>query len=177
MGLLHKTGLAILLLTVLSCSSCKEPELDVLAEIPFRVEFEIPAGINVFEDHFFPFEGLQNTYDNVLAARGVDPSRVQRINPATARLVVLFENKPLAFIRELSVYLSSDQVGRESEAYWTPEIPFNTGDQLNIPGTLIDASDFFAEDLINLEVRLDTREVPSSFLQVRLDMTFNALGE
>jgi len=170
---------AVLLLFSIFCSpSCKDKELAVLATIPYRVEFEIPAGLNIFEDHFFPFPNQPNTFESILEQRGVDLSRVQRINPATARLTVQFEDASLNFIREASIYLFSDQVGRDSEAFWTPpEVPFSTGSTLGIPGTLIDAQDFFDQQWINFELRLDTRETTTSFLQVRLDITFNALGE
>lgn len=174
---LKNTALLFLLFSVFSCTGCKDEELDVLAEIPFRVEFEIPAGINVFEDHFFPFNNLLNNYENILDQLEVDPARVERIDPVSARMSVQFANNSLAFIREASIYLDSSILGRRSEAFWTPEVPFNTGDLLIVPGTLINAKDFFEEQRINLEVRLDTREVPSSFITVRLDVVFAAVGK
>ncbi|NNE28535.1 MAG: hypothetical protein HKN16_02795 [Saprospiraceae bacterium] len=168
---------ALSMVLLLGCQGCDEEPLNLLAEIPFRVEFEIPAGINIFEDHFFQFPNLPNNYQNILTQQGIDPSRVKRINPASTRMSVQFDNTSLSFIREASLYLFSDQVGRQSEAFWTPEIPFNQSDILNIPGTLIDASDFFEESWINMELRLDTREVPSSFINVRLDILFHVVGE
>ena len=176
-SMLQKCGFTIALIAMISCSGCKNEELQVLAEIPFRVEFEIPAGINVVEDHFFRFTNLLNNYENILTQRGVAAERIQRINPGTARMTVLFDDTPLGFIQEASIYLFSDEVGRQSEAFWTPQIPLNQSSILNIPGTLIDASDFFDYDRIHMEVRLDTRQVPTSFITVRLDVTYHAMGE
>lgn len=176
MILIQRFTILLALTGMLGCSGCKDEDYNVLAEIPFRIEFEIPAGINSFEDHFFEFNNLFNNYDNILDGLSIDPSRVERINPASAQMIVLLDNTPLSFIRETSILLFSDVVGRESEAFWTPEIPLNQNSTLNIPGTLIDAADFFEEQRIHFRVRLDTRSIPSSFVNIQLNMVFHALG-
>ena len=156
-------------------ASCGEDEGIELAEIPFRIEFEIPAGLNTLEDHFFEITNVDNITEQVLEGRGVSIDQVNFMQPKVTRMSVLFDNTPLGFINECSVSLFHPTIGGlPSEAFWTPQIRFDQGSTLDIPGTLINAQRFLEKDRLNFEVRLDTREVNSQFITVRMDISFSA---
>lgn len=164
------------LFAILMLSSCNSDDSVELIEIPFIIEFEIPAALNTIEDHFFEIRNILNPTTQLLEANGIDESSIVRINPKAVQLLVLFDNTELSFIQECSIQLFSDVVGRESEAFWTNSIPFNAGSDIDVPGTLIDASDFLDQDRINVRVQLDTREVNSRFISARMNMTFTVRG-
>ncbi len=169
--------LAILsFLAFLTLPSCNSDDSVELVEIPIIIEFEIPAALNTIEDHFFEIRNIANPTRQILDANGIDESSILRINPKAVQLIVLFDDTQLSFIQECSISLFSDIVGRKSEAFWTNSIPFNAGSDIDIPGTLIDASDFLDQDRLNVEIQLDTREINSRFISARMNMTFTVRG-
>jgi len=164
-------------LAILLFPACDGDDTIELAEIPFQIDFEMNAGLNTIEDHFFEIRNISNVTQQILDAQGISNDQILRINPKAVRFFVMFDDTELGFIRECSITLFSDNVGRRSEAFWTNSIPFNAGPDIDIPGTLIDASDFLDQDRINVEVRLDTREINSRSISIRMDMTFTVRGE
>jgi len=166
-----------IVLLAITFGACNDDEGIELAEVPIRFEFEIPAGLNTVEDHFFEVSNILNITDQVLDGRGVDIADVTIIQPKSARMSVLNDNTQLSFIDECSVSLFSNEVGRKSEAFWTPQIPLNQNSVLDIPGTLIDAKDFLEQERLNFEVRLDTRTINSQFINIRMEVSFSVRGE
>ncbi len=166
----------VLFLLVLGCSACKKDnQKDVLFEMTYRLDFEIPAGLNVVEDHFFQFRNIESNLDSLLSFHGYTREEIGTINPKSAQLVSVFSGDEYDFVQEFSIYLYDGQKNNLIyEAYWRNEIPFNTGSLLQVPGTLLDATDFFEEDKIHIEARFDTRTTTTSFVNTRMDFTFVA---
>ncbi len=158
--------------------SCKNDDDTIeLAQIPIRVEFEIPAGLNTLQDHFFEMTNVGNPFDQVVTSLGINKDDIVRISPQSAKFQVLFDDSPLSFVQECSVKLFHDNVGRRSEAFWTNQIRFDQGSFLDLPGTLIDAADFFDQSRLNFEVQLDTREINSQFITMQMDLIFSIRGQ
>ncbi|MEL6635188.1 MAG: hypothetical protein AAFW73_02495 [Bacteroidota bacterium] len=172
--------LSILLLLPLLIGSCKDDrELGpILFELTHQVDFEIPAGLNTIEDHFFVFQDRLSNFEAQLDLSGFRREDISRIDPQELRLTAIFAGEEYDFIREVSLDLFVNEAnGRRSEAFWRNEIPFNTRGILQIPGTLIDAKDFFLDDeRFNMELRLDTREFNDTFIGTRLEVTFLVRG-
>ena len=170
--------LLLFLLLPLLWLGCKEDGAKpILFEMTYRVDLEIPAGLNTIEDHYFQFKRINSLLDSLLSFHGFTREDISSVNPKTARLTAAFAGDEYNFIRELSLYLFVDEVnGRRSEAFWRPEIPLNTGEILDVPGTLIDGKDYFFEPRFNIELRLDTRDFTNTFIETRLDFTFVIRG-
>jgi len=169
--------LVFLFTTIFISSGCKKNDERVIAEIPFQLTFEIQSGLNTLEDHFYVFNNVVNPTMEILEARSIDEGEVLSIKPKQARMTVQFDNTPLSFLDEVSVNLFSDNLSRKSEAFWTPQISFNQNSVLDIPATLIDAKEFLDQDIMNFELRLDTREVTQGFITCRLDINFEVFGQ
>ncbi len=173
--------LLFFLLLPLLIGSCRKGDEQgpVLFEFTHRLDFEIPAGLNTIEDHFFVFRDQISNMDSLLSFNGYDRESVSRITPQELRMTALFAGEEYDFLREVSLYLFVNETnGRRSEAFWRPEIPLNTRGLLQVPGTLIDAKDFFFDDAgkFNMELRLDTREFTETFIGTRMEVTFFVRG-
>lgn len=169
----------ILLLPLLFLTACgDDSQKDVIFEMTYQVNFEIPAGLNTIEDHYFQFKNINSTLDSLLVFHGFTRDDITTINPKTARFTSLFADEEYDFIHECSMYLFQGAANSEIyEAFWRTEIPLNTRDFLDMPGTLLDATDFFLEPKFNLEWRLDTRTITPTFLTTRADFTFVVRGK
>lgn len=164
---------------ILGCMGCNgDNEKDVIFEMTYRVDFEIPAGLNTIEDHFFPFRGVNSILDSLLVFHGYTRDDISTINPRSARLTSAFSGEDYDFVQEFSTYLflgETNNLGHE--AFWRNEVPLNTRDILDIPGTLLDAKEFFLEPKFNLELRFDTRLVTSTFTTTQAEFVFVVRGK
>lgn len=171
--------LIVLVLPIFLLMGCRgENEKDVLFEMSYRVEFEIPAGLNTVEDHFFPFRDIDSTLDSLLVFHGYSREDISTVNPKTARLTSIFDGDNYDFIHEFSLYLFNEETNDLShEAFWRTEIPLNTRDVLDIPGTLLDGTAFFLEPKFNAELRFDTRLITTTFTSTQAEFTFVIRGK
>ena len=166
-------------LPVLFFASCDgEEQKDVIFEMAYRLEFEIPAGLNTIEDHYFVFRNNTSTLDSLLSFYGYEREDISAINPKSARLTSLFSGDEFDFLHEFSLYLFKDENNNQAhEAFWRTEIPLNTGTIVDIPGTLLDTKDFFLEPKFNAELRFDTRKTTTTFVATRIDFVFVVRGK
>jgi len=162
------------ILVMLCCSGCrKDNRPDVIFEMTYRMDFEIPAGLNTVEDHFFQFRNIESNLDSLLSFHGYTREDIGSINPQGAQLLSSFSGDEYDFVYEFSIYIYDGiQNDLAYEAFWRNEIPLNTGRLLQVPGTLIDAKDFFEGDKIHIETRFDTRTTTTSFIESQLEFTF-----
>ena len=171
--------LFLFVLPVLLFCSCRgDDEKNVLFEMPYRVDFEIPAGLNTIEDHYFQFKNMDSLLDSLLVFHGYTRDDIGVINPRSARLTSLFSGETYDFVFEFSLYLFNGEVNLEThEAFWRTEVPLNTDGILDIPGTLLDATEFFLEPEFSAELRFDTRLVTNSFVNTQADFIFVVRGK
>lgn len=163
---------------LLFCACRGDNQKDVLFEMPYRVDFEIPAGLNTIEDHYFQFKNMTSLLDSLLDFHGYTHDDISVINPKTARLTAQFSGEEYDFVYEFSLYLYSGETNPEThEAFWRTEVPLNTNGILDIPGTLLDATEFFLDPRFNAELRFDTRTITSSFVNTQADFTFVVRGK
>ncbi len=172
-----KKLLLLLVLPFLGFACKEDGQKSILFEMTYEVDFEVPAGLNTIEDHFFVFQNQTSILDSLLKFHGYTREDISEVNPQIAQLTSIFSGEEYDFVRELSLYLYVDEVdGRRSEAFWRPSVPLNTGGILEIPGTLINAQDFFFEPKFNYELRLDTRQFTDTFIGTRLRISFVVRG-
>ena len=96
--------LFVLLVLALSITSCTE-EAETLFEMDYRLDYNIAAGLNTFETHFFELSNIPTNATNLLQANNLTDGEIEAILPKSARLSTVFLTEDLDFIREVSVRL------------------------------------------------------------------------
>lgn len=167
-----KKLLPFVLLIVLF-SNCKDDGPEIRFEMAYEREIAIPAGLNVFETHYFYLRNI--SVGSYLSANGVDAADLIAINPGSARLSTIFAGlSDYSFIRDVSVLIYTDDESNAREAFWRPNVPLNTGEDLDVIPTLIDAKQFFDDPTFNIIVKLNLQAVPQQTVETRFRFSFLA---
>lgn len=164
--------LFFLCLGLLLMISCDEgPEIRF--EMAYERDFTIPAGLNNFETHYFYLRDIPiGTY---LSSNGVTAEELISINPGSARLSTIFSGLGnYSIIRDVSIQIFTDDESLASEAFWRSTVPDNTGEDLDVIPTLIDAKRFLGGDRFNLFVKINLKGVPPQSLETKLRFSFLA---
>ncbi|MCB0688025.1 MAG: hypothetical protein KDC53_15920 [Saprospiraceae bacterium] len=160
-----------LLITIFSFS-CRKRD-PVLFEIPFRLNFEVQAGLNPFEKHYY---AIRNVSTNINALRNtfnVDPDHVLRIRPASAIFSSLHKDLDLDFILEvgISVFEGFDQQN-DTDVFLSEQIPINAGRNINVLPFDDDVADVMDTESINFLVALRLRGPTPEFFETNIDIKF-----
>ena len=146
----------------------------VLFELVQRVEFNVPAGLNPFDKHFFLIREVPTNLDNLRSQFGVEKDQKLLIRPAQAIMSTLFQDIDLDFIEEIEISVFDDDPDVDRIAFLTDQVPFNAAKNIVIIPFDIDLSDQLNTGKINYKVSLRLRTVtPTSFTGV-INITFGA---
>jgi hypothetical protein len=108
-----------------------------------------------------------------LAANGISEDQITKITSGSARISALLSGSGYGFIERVEIYIAnpSDPLERRL-AFERLAVPQNTGQQLELIGSLIDSKGYLIEDLfdINFEIRLRTNS--PELIRTRLQMEF-----
>lgn len=167
-----KKLLPLLFILPLFLSNCKKED-KALFEMAYTRDFVIPAGLNPFDTHYFILRDIPiGTY---FTANNINPSDLNSINPKAARITNIFAGSGnYDIIQEISIKIFTDDENLAREIFWRDAIPPNTGDELDIIPTLIDAKPFLENSKFNLQIRLDLLAAPQQTLETRLRFSFDA---
>jgi len=163
-----------LLFVVVSMShlACdKQP--DVLFKIQYQEQFTIPAGLNIIETHYFLINNIVSNYEAELVNFGFKDEQVGTLKPASGFLLSIDGGLNFNFIQEISIMLSSDNTFNQ-EAFYTIQVPFDAGNQINLAGALPDFKDIIKEDRFNVRIGFRLRDSPPATMNCRLTMRFAA---
>ncbi|MFT5165033.1 MAG: hypothetical protein ACI8P3_000257 [Saprospiraceae bacterium] len=162
-----------LALAVILLSSCSKNDQDVRFEMVYEREFTIPAGLNVFDTHYFPIRDI--SIGSYLTANNVTAADLIAINPGSARLSTKFTGlAEYDFIRDVSIVIFTDDENNNKEVFWRPSVPLNQGEDLDIFATLVDAKQYFEGTKFNLYVKLNLQAVPQQTVETRFTFSFLA---
>jgi len=168
-------GILMLAITSLGCHKDNRVELFQMTQV---MDFEIKAGLNVLETHFFIQPAANSSYEEQLAASGFDESAVASIEPKFSQLSTVFNDVDLEFIRlvEIRVVDPFDPVFQREVFYLDP-VPANTGTFIRpFPG-LTDVREIVSSPTFGIEVRIIFRFVPRDTYDMRLRMDFSVFGD
>ncbi|MFK7932792.1 MAG: hypothetical protein AB8G22_04740 [Saprospiraceae bacterium] len=164
-------------LLFLSCNPDDGLEFAFRMEYPNNI-FEIPAGLNTIESHFFVLEDIPSNLGLYFAE--ADTADIRAIVPREARLTSLDgTNIDFDFIFEISIRLCrTDGSLCNREIFYRDQIPENIGSSLG----LIPNENNVKEELLageyTIEVVLQRLAYsPVQFIRARLDLTFDARRE
>ncbi len=159
---------SVFLLTQFSCKNDKDG-IDLI----YTREFNILAGSNTWDTHFYEIP-VDVNWSQFLGTLTVDD--IDRINPSFA---TLHNNDGinLDFIREASIEIYPDENTTLTpiEMCYRENIPFNTGNTLNLIPGIADFKDELADGKYIFRIGLDYREFPPATFRVVLDFGFRAI--
>ncbi|MEO1515698.1 MAG: hypothetical protein AAFV95_11810 [Bacteroidota bacterium] len=155
-----------LLPLALLLGSCGKNDEQVLFEIPYQIDFEIPAGLNTLETHVFEIRNIPTRLDSLLSSFGIARADIQSIEPQEAQMDVLIDGLEYGFVRQVNVWVFDQN--RQAESFFRDNVPLNTGNRLTLIPTLLSAQDYLMEDRFNLRVELQMQDFSPQFVPTRL---------
>jgi hypothetical protein len=169
-----KPATAFILILWFTSLSCRKRD-PVLFEIPFQLNFEIPAGLNPFEKHYFRIANVTTNIEALREQFNVAPDHQLRIRPASAIFSSLLQDIDFEFIQEIgiSVYqgLNQDDV---TDVFLTDFIPVNAGRNVNVLPFDDDVADVMNVKSISFLVSLRLRAPTPVFITSNIDIKFIA---
>lgn len=157
-------------------SGCKTDQRTELFEMSHFIDFELQAGLNTLETHFYRTSGIQSQFQAQLDALGRPASDVVSVTPKYAELSTVFGDQDLDFIRQVFVriYDLSDPENTNSEIFYLDPVPPNTRKVIRpFPG-LSNVRDIAAEPVFGVEVGISLWEVTPRSFDMRLEFELSA---
>ena len=168
-------GVIVLTMSGLGCNKDNRVELFQMTQV---MDFEIKAGLNTLETHFFLQPAARSTYEEQLELSGFDESLVAAIEPKFSQLSTVFRDVDLEFIRliEIRVVDTFDPTFQREVFYLDP-VPPNTRNIIRpFPG-LTNVREIVSNPTFGIEVRIVFRFVPRDNYDMRLQMDFAVFGD
>jgi len=160
------------LLVLFFFTDCKK-DPEILFEMAYERDFVIPAGLNTFQTHTIYLQNI--SIGSYLSNNNVDPADLAAINPGAARISTIFSGiSDYSFIRNVSIKIFTTDENNAREVFWRPTVPLNTGEDLDIIPTLIDAKQFFENNRFTLAVKFELQAVPQQTVESKLRFSFLA---
>jgi len=164
--------LALFLALPLLFSACRGEGLGFT--MTYQQDFEIQAGLGVFDTHVFLITDIPTNMDAFLINNDADVNDITGIIAREAELSVNFANIDFAFIREVVVEIYSDDDIQGKEIFFREDVPLNTGIRLQLLPSLPDVHEFLMDDDFNIRIELKLRDFSPTFIETRFDFQFFA---
>jgi hypothetical protein len=156
---------------IFSVLSCKDRPGTDMAYTDF---FEIRSGDNTLDRHYYVSSPINARWSDFLGDKL--PEDINRITPSFARISNT-DGIPFDFISEIIIEVFPNQdlsVDPFLEIAFRDGIPFNTGTTLELPPSLPDFKEEFADGEFVYQIGLRYREFPPATFRVVLDFGFYA---
>lgn len=160
--------IVLLAISSLSCSKNRE----VLFEIPMRLEFEIPAGLNPFDKHFQIIEGVPTNFDLIRKQFNVPEDQEIIIRPGSALLTSATGDINFDFMEEFGIFLFKEDREDEIDAFLTDQVPFNAGRNVVVLPYDTDLTELVSEDEVNFKIAFRLRGTTPTFIQMLIEVVF-----
>lgn len=152
---------------------CREED-PVLFEMPFMLTFEMPAGLNPLDRHYFTVKEVPTHLLQLKDQFGVDESQNITIKPASAIFTSVLQNLTFEFIEEIRISIYQDDIEDDELVFLTDFIPGNAGRNVNVGPFEDDVSSYFTKSTINFKVGFRFRTPTPTFVDGRVDIKFVA---
>ena len=167
-------NLLILSSCLLLWSGCIKQE-EVLFEIPFRLDFEIPAGLNPFEKHFFTIRNVATNIASLKEQFDIVAEQELVIKPSTAVFTSVLQNISFDFVEEIGISVfEGNDLDNDTDVFLTDIVPPNAGRNINILGFDINVADQIDMPTINFLVAIRLRAPTPVFIDGNIELKFTA---
>lgn len=165
----------VLLLSAVFVLSCKKT-----AEIPgfdlfYQRDFNIPAGIGIFDVHHFYIRNIPTQFQEYLLRNNVQEGDITQILTTKAGLEGVFGDSDYSFIEQVSVraFDENDPNNFLEIAYRQP-VPLEPGNVLPLIPSLADSKRFFKATRVSLDIALNIRKTTVQEMETRLSLQLRA---
>ena len=155
---------------------CKNDQRTELFEMQHIVDFELHAGLNTLETHFYRVNNLQSQFEARLSALNRDPNDIVSVTPKFAQLSTVFQDEDLDFIRQVFVRVFDpfDPDHVNTEVFYLDPVPPNTNTRIRpFPG-LANVLNIVSMPTFGLEVGISLWEVTPKNFDMRLEIELSA---
>jgi hypothetical protein len=172
----HLMAKQLLFLLALLCTlACNKDSVGPGVDLLYRRDFEIQTGIGPFVVHHYYLNNISSTYLQTITNQSLTDTDIKSVTNTTGEFTAIFGDARLDFITRISVRISP--VGKPDEyievAYRDPA-PLNSGTTLGLVPSLADVRSIMREDRFNVDIALETRQITTENIPVRLDLKFRA---
>jgi len=135
--------------------------------------FDVPAGLNVLDAHYFIIRGLLTNYSSIINKNTIPAGAQIRLEPERASLEDLFNQTDLDFIDKISVRIfTNDNPTDKPECFYLENIPLNVDNYMDLFPTSFDANPFLESPEINVEVKITLKRNSGSQSNLHLTLDF-----
>ena len=161
---------------VFALSGCKSDRRTEVFVMPYTLDFELQAGLNTLETHFYRITNVPSVYQAQLDASGRQDSDIVSITPKTAELSTVFRDENLDFIRQVFVRVFDplDANNINQEVFYLDPVPPNVRTVIHpFPG-LADVKNIASLPLFGVEVGISLWQVTPKSFDMRLEFELSA---
>lgn len=165
--------LSLAIFSMLLLSNCRSDD-NYLFTMDYDLELVIQPGLSPFGGiHGVILNDIPSQINAYLATNGISEDQITKITSGSARISAIQSNSDYGFIERVEIYIAkpNNPLSRRL-AFERLAVPQNTGQQLELLGSLVNSKEFLIEDLfeINFEIRL--RNNSPGLINTRLQMEF-----
>jgi len=160
------------ILCLLLFSTCKEDD-NYLFTMDYDLELTIQPGLNTFDIHGEVVNNIPSQIAAYLATNGITEEEITKITSGSARISAILPGSGYGFIEQVEIYIANptDPLDRRL-AFERLAVPQNTGQELELIGSLIDSKEYLIEDLFNINFEIRLRQSSPGLIRTRLQMEF-----
>jgi len=164
-------------LGILIISSCRKDE-DFLFTMDYDLEVNIQPGLNTIEIHGTVLSDIQTQIEAYLATNGITKNQITKISSGSARMSEQLSGSGYGFIDRVEIYVVNpdDPVDRRL-VFERLAVPQNTGQQLELLGSLIDSKAYLTEETFDLNFEIRLRQTSPGLVKTRLQLEFRVQVE
>lgn len=160
-------------LLIISNISCKKDSFQKKFGVRLDRNFDVPAGLDFIDAHFFVLTELQTFYSNIIAQEDVPDGATISVVPERAVITSLFGDVDFDFVERVSVRIfTNDNVDDKPEAFYIEFIPNTVDGELELIPTSFNALKFLKGGLVNAEVKFVFRRTTPQLMNLRILMDF-----
>jgi len=157
---------------LLGCSN----EGQELFDIRIETFFDIPAGLNSLETHYFYIRDVPTRIEAI--GSGLQDNEVLSVRSSTGLLRGRITSNDYRIIDQIAISaISSSDEGNKKEVYWMDFIPLDQTGDLQLFSSLPNVRDIVLQETIDLEIRVSFKSFTPVNMENRLIMNFKAFAD
>lgn len=163
-------------------SACGKDEQS-LFQIQMEAEFNLPAGLNTIETHYFyPTQvgnssiNIPTNYNLFRSNAGISEQRIGAILANRSSLIAIF-GENLEFVNSVSMWAYPVDSNEGIEIFYQDIIEFGNRSELRLFPSIANVKEVIALDEVVIELRLIMRSFTNQNIDIKVDLDFSVFEE
>lgn len=170
---MHKYYISTLFaLSLLLSLRCQKDNAVTLFDMVYVFQVEIPPALNTVQTHFITYTKVPTRIETLLAEHNKTLDAIGKIIGHNGFLEITIAPEDLSFFREVFVEIADG--GTMQECFYTPDVPFNTGNRVVMVGTIANFKKLLTDSAMNMRLGFRLRQPSPSSMNLQLRLTFKA---